>query len=752
MSSLSGYVEKIVYRNSDNGYTVLTVADRNDETTCVGTFQYIGEGEYVELEGEYITHPSYGEQLSVHSYEIKEPEDEKAIVRYLGSGAIKGVGPALADRIVRHFKEDTFRIIEEEPERLSEVKGISKRIAIEIADQLEQKKDMRKSMIFLQQYGISMNLSVKIYNTYGPDMYTIIKKNPYKLADDIEGIGFKIADEIAMKAGISNNSDFRIKSGIQYILSQAGLNGHAYLPQEELVRTTGEMLMIEKDDVEKHIMDLVIEKKIVVKKSDSGNRVYSSMYYYAELNIAAKLRQLDIRENIPEKKIVKRIDEIQEDTDIVLDELQKRAVIEAANCGILVVTGGPGTGKTTTINTIIRYFETQGMEILLGAPTGRAAKRMTEATGHEAQTIHRMLEITGGPEEGEADIEHQGMRFEKNETNPLETDVVIIDEMSMVDMFLMNALVRAVVPGTKLILVGDVNQLPSVGPGNVLKDIIHSHCYNVVMLTRIFRQAAQSGIIVNAHKINDGENIRLDNEHKDFLFIRRPEANQIINAMITLVKEKLPKYVESDVLEIQVLTPMRKGALGVERLNEILQQFINPASEEKREKEYGSGIFREGDKVMQIKNNYQTGWEKRGYHGVVLEEGMGVFNGDMGIIRTINTYAENLEVEFEDGKFVTYPFKQLEELELAYAVTIHKSQGSEYPAVVMPLLTGPRILMNRNLLYTGVTRAKKCVCIVGMEQAVQDMIKNENEQKRYSSLDERIRELDKKEDVWERQN
>ena len=752
MSSLSGYVEKIVYRNSDNGYTVLTVADRNDETTCVGTFQYIGEGEYVELEGEYITHPSYGEQLSVRSYEIKEPEDEQAIVRYLGSGAIKGVGPALADRIVRHFKGDTFRVIEEEPERLSEVKGISKRIAIEIADQLEMKKDMRKAMIFLQQYGISMNLSVKIYNTYGPDMYTIIKKNPYKLADDIEGIGFKIADEIAMKAGISSNSDFRIKSGIQYILSQAGVNGHAYLPQEELIKSTGEMLLVEKDDIEKHIMDLVIEKKIVVKKSDRGNRVYSSVYYYAELNIAAKLKELDIRENIPEKKIVKRINEIQEDTDIVLDELQKRAVIEAANCGILVVTGGPGTGKTTTINTIIRYFETQGMEILLGAPTGRAAKRMTEATGHEAQTIHRMLEITGGPEEGETDIEHQGMRFEKNETNPLETDVVIIDEMSMVDMFLMNALVRAVMPGTKLILVGDVNQLPSVGPGNVLKDIIHSHCYNVVMLTRIFRQAAQSGIIVNAHKINGGENIRLDNEHKDFLFIRRPEANQIINAMITLVKEKLPKYVESDVLEIQVLTPMRKGALGVERLNEILQQFINPASEEKREKEYGSGIFREGDKVMQIKNNYQTGWEKRGYHGVVLEEGMGVFNGDMGIIRTINTYAENLEVEFEDGKFVTYPFKQLEELELAYAVTIHKSQGSEYPAVVMPLLTGPRMLMNRNLLYTGVTRAKKCVCIVGMEQAVLDMIKNENEQKRYSSLDERIRELDKKEDAWERQN
>lgn len=751
MSSLSGYVEKIVYRNSDNGYTVLTVADRNDEVTCVGTFQYIGEGEYVELEGDYITHPSYGEQLSVRSYEIKEPEDERAIVKYLGSGAVKGVGPALADRIVRHFKADTFKIIEEQPERLSEVKGISKRMAIEIADQLEEKKDMRQAMIFLQQYGISLNLSIKIYNTYGPELYTIIKKNPYKLADDIDGVGFKIADEIAMKAGISSNSDFRIKSGIQYILSNAGSNGHAYLPQEELFSAVKAMLLIE-DDIDRHIMDLVIEKKITVKKLDGGSRVYSSMYYYAELNIAAKLKELDIRQELSENGIEKEIEKIQKESGLVLDELQKRAVIEAVKCGILIITGGPGTGKTTTINTMIQYFENRGMEILLAAPTGRAAKRMTEATGHEAQTIHRLLEITGGPEEGNTNNEHLGMRFERNETNPLETDVVIIDEMSMVDMFLMNALLRAIAPGTKLILVGDVNQLPSVGPGNVLKDMIRSHCYNVVMLTKIFRQAAQSGIIVNAHKINYGERIKLNNEHNDFLFIKRLEANQIISAVITLVKEKLPKYVEAQVLDIQVLTPMRKGALGVERLNEILQQYINPAAEGKREKEFGNGIFREGDKVMQIKNNYQTKWEKRGYHDVVLEEGMGVFNGDMGIIRSINTYMENLEVEFEDEKFVTYPFKQMEELELAYAVTIHKSQGSEYPAVVMPLLAGPKMLMNRNLLYTGVTRAKKCVCVVGVEQAVYQMIDNENEQKRYSSLDERIREMDKKEGLWQTQD
>ena len=748
MSSLSGYVEKIVYRNSDNGYTVLTVADRNDEVTCVGTFQYIGEGEYVELEGDYVTHPSYGEQLSVHSYEIKEPEDERAIVKYLGSGAIKGIGPALADRIVRHFKSDVFRIIEEQPERLSEVKGISKRIAIEIADQLEEKKDMRQAMIFLQQYNISMNLSIKIYNTYGPDLYTIIKKNPYRLADDIDGVGFKIADEIAMKVGISSNSDFRIKSGIQYILSAAGSNGHAYLPQEVLLEDIKNMLLIDN-----YLMDLVIEKKIVVKKSEDGNRVYSSIYYYAELNIAARLRELDIRNEVSEQILEKEIDKIQKESLLILDKLQKRAVMEAVKCGILIITGGPGTGKTTTINTMIRYFEEHGMELLLAAPTGRAAKRMTEATGHEAQTIHRMLEITGAPDENDVKNEHLGMRFERNENNPLEADVVIIDEMSMVDMFLMNALVRALVPGTKLILVGDVNQLPSVGPGNVLKDMICSHCYNVVMLTKIFRQAAQSGIIVNAHRIHDGEVIRLDNAHKDFLFIKRAEANQIISAVITLMKEKLPKYVNAQPIEIQVLTPMRKGALGVERLNEILQQYLNPPEAGKKEKETGNSIFREGDKVMQIKNNYQTKWEKRGYHGVVLEQGTGIFNGDIGVIQNINTYMESLEVEFEDEKFVVYSFKELEELELAYAVTIHKSQGSEYPAVILPLLTGPRMLMNRNLLYTGVTRAKKCVCIVGMEQAVQQMINNESEQKRYSSLDERIYDMDHlKEAAWQIQN
>ena len=739
METVSGYIEKIVYRNEENGYTVMTIVEDKEEITCVGTFRYINEGEYATLKGHFTVHPSYGEQLSVEEYEIKVPEDKAAIGRYLGSGAIKGVGPALADRIVRRFGEDTFRIIEEEPERLSQVKGISERMAMEIASQLEDKKDMRKAMIFLQKYGISMQLSVKIYEKYGQEMYNIIKYNPYKLADDIHGVGFKIADEIAMKAGISADSDFRIKCGILYVLTQAGGSGHAYLPMEELKARTEELLTILNGNFDKFITDLIIEKRVVVKDINGAKAVYASDYYYTELSIAVKLKDLNIKDNVSEDMIIRKIDRLQTDTGLMLDELQRQAVIEAANSGILIITGGPGTGKTTTINMIIKFFEEEGMDILLAAPTGRAAKRMTEATGVEAQTIHRLLELSGGPDD---DNISSAMRFERNENNPLEADVVIIDEMSMVDMFLMNSLLKAVAVGTRLILVGDINQLPSVGPGNVLKDIIHSMRFNVVKLTKIFRQANLSDIVVNAHRINEGQMIRLDNKSRDFLLVRRTDANAVINAMITLVREKLPKYVDAKVFDIQVMTPMRKGMLGVERLNRILQQFLNPESSDKEEKEYGDGLFRQGDKVMQIKNNYQTEWEIRGRNKIAVERGTGIFNGDIGIIRAINNYTELMEVEFDEGKFVTYSFKQLDELELAYAVTIHKSQGSEYPAVVMPLLSGPRQLMSRNLLYTGVTRAKKCVCIVGVEDAVTDMINNENEQKRYSGLKERITEIE----------
>lgn len=733
MVKVEGYVERIVYRNEDNGYTVMTVVEDNEEYTCVGIVQFINEGEYIEVEGEMTSHSAYGEQVSINSYNIKVPEDEIAIIRYLGSGAIKGIGPKMADRIVAKFKENTFKIIEEEPERLAEIKGISVRMAMEIATQLEEKRDMRKALIFLQQFGISLNLAIKIYNKYGLETYTVVKTNPYRLAEDIGGIGFKIADEIAEKAGIDKNSDFRIRSCILYVLSQSAGAGHAYLPKDELIGYAVNMLGIEIDDIEKYLVDLVFDKKLVVKNKTD---VYASNFYYTELNIAKMLLDLDIKEKIDEGKILKRLEKIEKQTNTELDSMQRNAVVEALKNGISIITGGPGTGKTTTINTLIKMFESEGLEILLAAPTGRAAKRMSEATGFTAQTIHRLLELSGAPE-----TNNGVMSFERNEENPLEADVIIIDEMSMVDMFLMNSLLKAVTVGTRLVLVGDVDQLPSVGAGNVLRDIIKSDRFNVVMLTKIFRQEEQGHIVLNAHKINKGEQITLDNKSKDFLYVRKQNAADIIDATVKLVKEKLPAYVGCDKSEVQVLTPMRKGILGVENLNIILQKNLNPPSPSKNEKEIGGGVFREGDKVMQIKNNYQIEWEIRGMHKIAVEKGTGVFNGDMGKVILVNNYAEYLEVEFDDGKCVMYPFKQLDELELAYAATIHKSQGSEYPAIVFPALTGPAVLMNRNLLYTCVTRAKKCVTIVGVSGTIQNMIENCNEQKRYSGLTDRIQEL-----------
>lgn len=735
MENVKGYIEKIVYRNEENGYTVMSVNADGEEITCVGIFHYIGEGEYLELQGEYIEHPSYGEQLSVKEYEIIAPEDEISMIRYLGSGAIKGVKISTATKIVNRFKKDTFRIMEEEPERLAEIKGISLNKAKEIAMQMEEKKDMRKAMIFLGQYGISMSLAVKIYNFYGPGLYDVVRVNPYKMADDIDGIGFKIADEIASHVGINTDSDFRIKSGILYALQQAGINGNVYLPYNQLIRQAEELLGLTEVNLDKHLTDLSIEKRIIIREENDEKVIYSSQFYFTELSIARYLNDLNVSSKTDEKKVIEKLNEIEDSEGIALDEMQERAVIEAVKCGLLIITGGPGTGKTTTIKTIIRYFENQGMEILLAAPTGRAAKRMKETTGFDAVTIHRLLELNGNPDEG------QNGQFERNELNPLEADVIIIDEMSMVDIFLMQSLLKAITVGTRLILVGDVNQLPSVGPGNVLRDIIMSETFNVVCLEKIFRQAASSDIVINAHKINRGEEVDLAKKSNDFLFIRREDADSIINAMLTLIREKLPPYVDADVNDIQVLTPTRKGLLGVERLNSILQRYLNPPDKTKIEKEMANCVFREGDKIMQIKNDYQIQWEMRGKYGIAVDSGMGVFNGDVGIIRRINNYTEYLEVEFEENKFVMYSFKQLDELELAYAVTIHKSQGSEYPAVVMPMYPGPRMLMNRNLLYTAVTRAKKCVCMVGVPEVFMQMKANDREQTRYSGLRWRIQEL-----------
>lgn len=732
VESLAGYVEHIIYRNADNGYTVLNLVSGEDEITCVGIFSAIAEGENIEAQGEYTEHPTYGQQFKVTSFEEKAPEDEEAIERYLGSGAIKGIGLAMAARIVRRFKEDTFRIIEEEPERLAEIKGISNRKAMEIASQVNEKRDLRQAMIFLQQYGITMNLAVKVYQAYGQDVYGIIRENPYRLADDIDGVGFRTADEIAARVGIRMDSDFRVRSGILYTLLQASGEGHTYLPETELTPRASKLLNVTAEQVEKQYMDLAIERKIILKQMEDQTQIYAASFYYMEANTATMLKRLNVSYDVSDAEIEQRIRGIEKKSGMTLDEHQVTAVKEAARNGLLVITGGPGTGKTTTINTIIRYFELEGLEIFLAAPTGRAAKRMSETTGFEARTVHRMLELNGGAEGSGG--------FERDESNPLEANVIIVDEMSMVDISLMYSLLKAISVGTRLILVGDVNQLPSVGPGSVLRDIIQSHACNVVMLTKIFRQASTSDIIVNAHKINHGEEVILDNKSMDFFFLKRYDADVIINVVLQLIKQKLPKFVDATPYDIQVLTPMRKGLLGVERLNGILQRYMNPPANDKVEKEYGSTVFREGDKVMQTKNNYQLAWEIRTKFGLTVDKGLGIFNGDMGIIRQINDFAEQMIIEFDEGRMVEYPYKLLDELELAYAITIHKSQGSEYPAVVIPLLSGPMMLMNRNLLYTAVTRARKCVTLVGNEVTFQQMIRNTSQQKRYSGLCDRLKE------------
>ncbi|MZT65661.1 MULTISPECIES: SF1B family DNA helicase RecD2 [Blautia] len=740
--SVTGYIDHVIFRNEENGYTVMILkgVDGEEELTCVGTFPVLTMGASVELTGSYIQHPVYGKQFQVSVLTEKMPEDAMAMERYLGSGAIKGIGAALAARIVRRFGKDTLHIVEEEPERLAEVKGISEKKAREIAMQVAEKADMRKAMMFLQKYGISLNLGARIYQKYGETVYSVLQENPYRLADDISGIGFKIADEIAYRIGIHTDSDYRIRSGMMYTLLQASRDGHVYLPKEELFQKSSELLGVDSSYMEKHLMDLSVDRKLVQKEKNGEILVYPTLYYYLELNTARMLKELDILYPEEPEMMNKQILQIEKETETVLDEMQKKAVTEAACHGLFILTGGPGTGKTTTINAIIRYFEGQGAEIRLAAPTGRAAKRMTEATGYEAQTIHRLLELSGMPEDNDQNA--QAVHFERNAENPLEADVIIIDEMSMVDIQLMHSLLQAVIAGTRLILVGDENQLPSVGPGNVLHDIIQSQAFPVIELTKIFRQASESDIVVNAHKINRGEQILLNNKSRDFFFLKRYDADIIIRVVIALIQEKLPRYVEAKPFDIQVLTPMRKGLLGVERLNQILQRYLNPPDAAKKERESMHGLLREGDKVMQIRNNYQMEWEIRGRYGIPIEKGIGIFNGDTGILRTINEFAETAEVEFEDGRWAEYSFKQLEELELAYAITIHKSQGSEYPAVVIPILSGPKMLLNRNLLYTAVTRARKCVTVVGSEETLREMIRNEKQQQRYSSLDQRICEME----------
>lgn len=908
MAEIIGYVSHIVYRNEENGYTVFDVTltktdaasaeekgsgtsgsrgagpEPEEEVgqviTCVGYPASISEGESCVVEGDYVTHPVYGDQLKARSYSVIAPEDAEAVYRYLASGSIKGIRQALAAKIVKKFGDDTFRVMEEEPERLAQIKGISLRMAREIGAQMTEKKDLRDAMVFLQKYGIGSAHAVRIWKAYGMGTYEVLRTNPYRLAEEIRGIGFATADEIAKRIGIRADSEYRIRSGILFVLFTASGEGHSFLPEDELVQRSRQLLGLPAEEIIIQLENLAVERRLRIlhrtaRSVETGNipgtetmdaqfdlkpgegrdvrhggtpeenlhwqydgfsekglhrqyeglpgrdrealypvsageyiassepfsgldtqdlpctrvEVYLTGVYRREQEIAHRLLDLDaqIRRTSGDseslREMEKKIARLEKEEDISLDPLQREAVMAAAANAVLIITGGPGTGKTTTINTIIRFFMEEDLNVLLAAPTGRASRRMSEATGYPAMTIHRMLGVrsvdkdedgkildswaedsftfsAGTPANGEAGgiwakdrgagggkEDRAGKNysvFERDEDNPLEADVVIIDEMSMVDMNLFHSLLRAVPPGARLIMVGDVNQLPSVGPGCVLQDLIDSGAFHTIMLQHVFRQATESDIVMNAHRILQGSSLAMDNRSRDFFFLERDQIPVIYKHTVLLIREKLPKYVGCRAEDIQVLTPMRRGSLGVEQLNMVLQSVLNPPRKGREEYKFREIVFRDGDKVMQTRNNYSLEWEVRGNYGMPIDRGTGIFNGDFGKIMEIDSKSETMTVCFDESRTVEYPFSGLEDLDLAYAVTVHKSQGSEYPAVILPILAGPSALFNRNLLYTAVTRAKKAVVLVGSRSAVDRMIANVRRSQRYTGLRDRILEASEK--------
>lgn len=737
MEQIEGIVENIIYQNKDTGYTVLELSTGEELLTSVGSFNSVSIGENICVKGEYVNHPLYGKQLKAISFKASIPNDIVSLERYLSSGAIKGVGPSIAHKIIQTFKDDTKRVIEEEPELLSKVKGISGKKAQDIAYQFEEKRDLRDAMIFLSQYGINGTLAVKLYKVYEDEIYYIIKQNPYKLSEDVRGIGFKTADEIARKVGIEKDSEFRIKSAVEYILYLNAEKGNTYMKVMDLFNETQFLLdiEIENDYFETLLSNMVIDRRIKIEHSTD---VYLNYYYKVEAEVAKRLLSINasVADLNYEKSTAEDFEKFFKEKNILLDEMQLLFIKKSIENGVSILTGGPGTGKTTTINGIIQFFGAKNLKISLAAPTGRAAKRMSETTGYEAKTIHRLLEVNGVVDDKDGSSHGE---FLRNEENPLEADVVIVDEMSMVDISLFNSLLKAIPLNCRLIMVGDIDQLPSVGPGNVLHDIIASEKFSTVKLEKIFRQAMESDIVKNAHKVNNGEKIKLDNKSSDFFFIEESDAMHITARIWRLLSQKLPKYVDAKTSDIQVITPMKKGNLGTYKLNEDLQRALNPKAINKKEYELPNGkILREHDKVMQNKNDYKLDWIIKGMYDIPIETGKGVFNGDIGEVIEIDKLNKKVEVLYDENRYVKYEFTDLDEIELAYAITIHKSQGSEYPAVVIPILDVPRLLSNRNLLYTAITRAKKCVVIVGSEKALNYMIQNKNEVRRQTGLCEKL--------------